>query len=97
MHSSRTIIASDRSRPVYRPVVYYDQFNIGGRLGQDTLDGLLEEALGMKVLKSIPNDPATCNKSCNNGIPIVLSAPRTPIGKALIELTKAVQDLCGAK
>ncbi|HEY1066891.1 MAG TPA: hypothetical protein VGE52_12300 [Pirellulales bacterium] len=69
---------------------------IVNRLGQpnEIKVSQAEEALGMKVLKSIPNDPGTCNKSCNNGIPIVLSAPRTPIGKALIELTKAVSDIC---
>ncbi len=52
-----------------------------------------EEALGMRVLKVIPDDPRAINKSINNGVPVVLDQPRIPVAKALIDLARDVHAL----
>lgn len=54
--------------------------------------GHAEEALGMKVLKSIPDDPKTINRSINNGVPVVLDAPRMPVSRSFVELAQAIHQ-----
>lgn len=64
------------------------------RLGQPKEVSLskAEVALGMKVFKTIPNDPPTVNKATNNGIPVVVDAPRSTVARSLLELAKDVSQ-----
>ena len=49
-----------------------------------------EEALGMKVAHSIPDDPSRVNTAINAGIPVVLQAPTAKISKRLAALAFSV-------
>ena len=57
-----------------------------------------EEALGMKVAHSIPDDPSRVNTAINAGIPVVLQAPSAKISKRLASLAYSVNGAhAGAK
>ncbi len=45
-----------------------------------------EEALGMKILHLVPDDPGRVNQATNNGVPVVLQQPRTSISNSIVNL-----------
>jgi len=45
-----------------------------------------EQALGMKIFHTIPNDPETINWANNNGIPAVVEYPGAKVSKSLSQL-----------
>ena len=49
-----------------------------------------ESALKLPASWVIPHDYATASSAVNNGLPIVLSAPRTPIAKVFFEIVVAL-------
>jgi pilus assembly protein CpaE len=49
-----------------------------------------EEALGMKVFHYVPNDPKAVNRANNNGVPVVLEAPRANVSRSLTKLAAGV-------
>ena len=49
-----------------------------------------EEALGMKPLHCIPDDPARANRAVNQGIPLVLQHPHTKIARSIKNLAMSV-------
>jgi pilus assembly protein CpaE len=49
-----------------------------------------EEALGMKVFHLVPDDPKAVNRANNNGVPVVLSEPRSYVSKSLAKLASGV-------
>jgi pilus assembly protein CpaE len=46
-----------------------------------------EEALGMKIFHYVPDDPKAINRANNNGVPVVLEAPRTYVSRSVTKLT----------
>jgi pilus assembly protein CpaE len=55
--------------------------------------GQAEEALGMKGLKAIADDPKTINRAINNGLPVVLDQPRMPVARSMMELAAEVHQI----
>jgi pilus assembly protein CpaE len=49
-----------------------------------------EEALGVKILHYIPDDPKTVNRANNSGIPVVLEAPSAKVSKSVVRLAHSV-------
>jgi pilus assembly protein CpaE len=49
-----------------------------------------EEVLGQKIANYIPDDPKTVNRANNNGVPVVLEAPRATVSKNLARLAAGV-------
>ncbi len=49
-----------------------------------------EEALGVKILHYIPDDPKTVNRANNNGVPVVLEAPSATVSKNVTKLAISV-------
>jgi pilus assembly protein CpaE len=49
-----------------------------------------EESLGMKIFHYVPDDPRAVNRANNNGVPVVLEAPRTGISRSLMKLATGV-------
>ena len=49
-----------------------------------------EEALGMKIVHFVPDDPKTINRANNNGIPAVLDSPSAKVSKSVIQLAATV-------
>jgi pilus assembly protein CpaE len=49
-----------------------------------------EEALGMKISHLLPEDAKTVNRSNNQGVPVVISAPYSKVGKSLATLAKSL-------
>jgi pilus assembly protein CpaE len=45
-----------------------------------------EEALGVKIFHSIPDDPKTINRANNNGVPVVLQSPSAKVSKSIAAL-----------
>jgi pilus assembly protein CpaE len=55
---------------------------------------LIENVLGMNINGRIPSDYRTVISSINKGDPFVLSAPRTPVAKAVMKITeKLIHDI----
>jgi pilus assembly protein CpaE len=52
--------------------------------------GKAEDALGMKILHYIPDDPKTINRANNNGVPVVLEAPSAKVSRSLTRLAASV-------
>ena len=50
----------------------------------------IENALGTKIAFDLPYDPFLYLKAVNEGVPIVLGAPKTPAAERLVRLTSAV-------
>jgi Flp pilus assembly CpaE family ATPase len=50
----------------------------------------IEAALGTKISTDLPYDPFLYLKAVNEGVPIVLGAPRSPAAGRLIELSESV-------
>ena len=49
-----------------------------------------EEALSMKIFHYVPDDPRSVNRANNNGVPVVLEAPRTAVSRSVTKLAAAV-------
>jgi pilus assembly protein CpaE len=49
-----------------------------------------EEALGMKVSYYIPDDPKAVNRAINNGIPVMIDAPRASVSRSVAKLAENV-------
>lgn len=49
-----------------------------------------EKALDMKILHSIPNDPARVNRAINKGIPVVLQRPSAKVSRSIMDLVASV-------
>jgi pilus assembly protein CpaE len=49
-----------------------------------------EEALGMKIFHYVPDDPKSVNRANNNGVPVVLDAPRAAVSRSVVKLGAAV-------
>ena len=52
--------------------------------------GQVEEALGMKILHYIPNDPASVNQAINKGVPVVLHRPSAKVSKVILRVAASV-------
>ncbi len=50
----------------------------------------VEEVLGMKVFHYVPNDPKAVNRASNNGVPVVLEAPRAAVSRSVTKLAHGV-------
>ncbi|WP_337172932.1 hypothetical protein [Paludisphaera sp.] len=51
----------------------------------------VEEALGMKVAHSIPEDPRAVARANDNGVPVVLEAPASRAGRSLLQLARSLE------
>ncbi len=49
-----------------------------------------EEALGVKIVHYIPEDPKTVNRANNNGTPVVQESPSARVSRSLIDLAASV-------
>ena len=49
-----------------------------------------EEALGMKIFHYVPDDPKSVNRANNNGVPVVLEAPRAAVSRSVTKLAAGV-------
>ena len=49
-----------------------------------------EEALGLKILHYIPDDPKTVNRADNDGVPVVIEYPSSKISKSFMKLAASV-------
>jgi pilus assembly protein CpaE len=49
-----------------------------------------EEALGVKVMHYIPDDPKTVNRANNNGVPMVLEKPSAKVSRCVANLAQSV-------
>ena len=52
--------------------------------------GQVEDALGMKILHYIPNDPASVNQAINKGVPVVLHRPSAKVSKEILRVAASV-------
>ena len=50
-----------------------------------------EKVLGYKVLLAIPNDYNEVIASINKGLPVVNSAPRSPVSKSIVQLAELLK------
>jgi pilus assembly protein CpaE len=50
----------------------------------------VEEALGLKILHYIPDDPKTVNRANNSGVPVVLETPSAKVSKCFARLAVSV-------
>ena len=50
----------------------------------------VEEILGLKVFHYVPDDPKAVNRANNNGVPVVLEAPRASVSKSVTKLAHGV-------
>lgn len=50
-----------------------------------------EEALGLKIFESIPDDPSTVNRANNNGEPLVVGTPASKIARSIVHLAKNIE------
>jgi pilus assembly protein CpaE len=49
-----------------------------------------EEALGMKIIHYVPDEPKTVNRANNNGVPMVIEAPTAKVSKSVAKLAFSV-------
>jgi pilus assembly protein CpaE len=49
-----------------------------------------EEVLGLKVFHYVPDDPRAVNRANNNGVPVILEAPRAAVSKSVAKLAQSV-------
>lgn len=49
-----------------------------------------EEALGMKILHYVPDEPKAVNQANNHGVPLVLESPSAKVSKSVIKLAASV-------
>lgn len=61
-----------------------------GQAGEVSL-AKVEEALKIRVIGSIPDEPKVVQRACNNGVPVVLAAPSSKVAKCLVKLDQAIQ------
>lgn len=54
----------------------------------------VEEALGMKLLHCVPNDPARANRAVNTGTPLVLQRPGAKISKIIRNMAVSLNGRC---
>jgi pilus assembly protein CpaE len=50
----------------------------------------VEEALGVKILHYIPDDPKAVNRANNSGVPIVLEAPSAKVSRTMARLAASI-------
>lgn len=88
-------------RNVVRLLQFFESFDglsekvevIVNRMGlEDTQISLAKalETIGREIFWQIPNDYATMVESRNNGVPLIIEAPRAKLTKSLDQLTKAL-------
>jgi Flp pilus assembly CpaE family ATPase len=53
----------------------------------------IEDALPLKLFAKIPEDIRNAIKSVNQGVPLHIKNPKSPIVKALDEMSKKLMDL----
>jgi pilus assembly protein CpaE len=65
---------------------------IANRYGQsqEVPYGKAEEALGMKIVHAVPDDPKAVNRASNHGVPVVLSAPTSKVSKTIKQIAQSV-------
>ena len=68
---------------------------VGNRLGQarEIPSWKLEEAIALKFLALLPDDPKAALGSQNNGVPILQEYPSSRLSKALLSLSSALEAL----
>jgi pilus assembly protein CpaE len=49
-----------------------------------------EEALGVKILHYIPDEPKTVNRANNNGVPVVLESQSAKVSRSLVQLAASI-------
>jgi pilus assembly protein CpaE len=49
-----------------------------------------EQALDMRILHYVPNDPAQVNRAINKGVPVALHRPSCSVAKSIMELAASV-------
>jgi pilus assembly protein CpaE len=49
-----------------------------------------EEALGLKIVHSVPDDPKTVNRANNNGVPVVLESASSKVSRSLLQLAASL-------
>jgi pilus assembly protein CpaE len=49
-----------------------------------------EEALGVKILHYVPDDPKTVNRANNSGIPVVLDSPSAKVSRSVTQLAASI-------
>jgi pilus assembly protein CpaE len=49
-----------------------------------------EEAMGMKISHYLPDDPKAVNRAINNGVPVVIEAPRASVSRSVAKLAENV-------
>jgi pilus assembly protein CpaE len=49
-----------------------------------------EEALGIRVLHCVPDDPARVNRAVNKGIPVILQRPLAKVSRSIVNLARSV-------
>lgn len=54
-----------------------------------------EDALDMKIMHYIPNDPARVNRAINNGIPVVLQRPSARVSRSIMDLAASINGRTG--
>jgi pilus assembly protein CpaE len=64
---------------------------IANRYGQsqEVPYGKAEEALGMKIVHAVPDDPKAVNRASNHGVPVVLSAPTSKVSKTIKQIAQS--------
>ena len=79
-HLGRLGLAGGRARLVV---------NRGGRPGE-VPRAKAEEALGMKIVHVVPEDVKTVARANDNGVPVVIEAPNSRAGRALVQLARSL-------
>jgi pilus assembly protein CpaE len=49
-----------------------------------------EEAIGIKIVHLVPDDPKTVNRSNNQGVPVVIAAPSSKVARSIVQLAKSL-------
>ncbi len=50
----------------------------------------VEQALSLRIEHFLPDDPVLTNRSINNGIPLIMEHPQSPLGKSLAHLASVM-------
>jgi pilus assembly protein CpaE len=70
---------------------------VAGRVGQrgQLPIAKVQQALGVKVVAAIPEDPRNMNLASNKGVPIVIERPRLKVSKRIESLATVLENLTG--
>lgn len=65
---------------------------VANRCGQprEVAAAQAEEALGMKIGHSVPDDPRAVNRANNDGVPVVRESPSSHVSRSLVGLARSV-------